>query len=58
VTLCLVTEPRSILYDADGNETDDEASAVRGVVVEVDDEGNEREVDSWTVDPRPDVDPQ
>src|SRR5205085_2867779 len=31
---------KSILYDADGNEVADEARAVRGVTVEVDDDGN------------------
>ena len=30
---------KSILYDADGNEVADEALAVRGVTVEVDDDG-------------------
>jgi hypothetical protein len=46
-------EIRSLLYDADGNEVDDEALAVRGVVVEVDGEGKVvREVESWEVDPK------
>jgi hypothetical protein len=46
-------ETRSVLYDADGNEVEDEARAVRGAVVEVDDDGNVvREVDAWQVDPR------
>jgi hypothetical protein len=44
-------EIRSLLYDADGNAVDDEALAVRGVVVEVDDNGAVvREIDSWEVD--------
>ena len=44
---------KSILYDADGNEVADEALAVRGVTVEVDDDGNVvTELESWTVDPK------
>jgi hypothetical protein len=44
---------KSILYDADGNEVSDEAVAVRGATVEVDDDGNVvQELDSWTVDPK------
>jgi hypothetical protein len=43
-----MTEIRELLYDGDGNEVDDEALAVRGVTVEVDDDGNVvREVESW-----------
>ena len=42
---------KSILYDADGNEVADEALAVRGVTVEVDDDGEVvAELDSWAVD--------
>jgi hypothetical protein len=48
-----VAELRSLLYDADGNRVDDEALAVRGVVLEVDDAGEVvREVESWQVDPK------
>jgi hypothetical protein len=48
-----VTELRSVLYDAEDNEVDDEALAVRGVVVEVGDDGEVvREVERWRVDPR------
>jgi hypothetical protein len=48
-----VTELRSVLYDADDNEVDDEALAVRGVVVEVDGDGEVvREVERWQVDPK------
>lgn len=41
------------MYDADGKETQDQAQAVRGEVVELDDDGNvlRREV-SWEVDER------
>jgi hypothetical protein len=53
-----VTERRieTILYDADGNRTDDEALAVRAETVEVDADGNviERhghEELNWKVDP-------
>lgn len=46
---------RSVLYDADGNEVEAESAAVRGVVVEVDDDGNVvRELEAWTVDDEPD----
>ena len=44
----------TILYDADGNRTDDESVAVRGEVVEVDDAGRvvARHPDlDWEVDP-------
>ena len=44
----------SILYDKDGNPTDDEAVAVRGEVVELDDRGGvvaTYEGLSWQVDP-------
>jgi hypothetical protein len=44
----------TILYDADGNRTDDESVAVRGEVVDVDDEGRvvgrHPQLD-WEVDP-------
>jgi uncharacterized protein RhaS with RHS repeats len=44
----------TILYDADGNRTDDESVAVRGEVVEVDDAGRvvarHPQLD-WEVDP-------
>jgi hypothetical protein len=44
---------KSILYDADGNEVDDEALAVRGVTVEVGDDGEVvAELESWEVDPK------
>jgi hypothetical protein len=44
---------KSILYDADGNEVSDEAAAVRGVTVEVDDDGKVvQELESWEVDPK------
>ena len=45
---------QSILYDKDGNPTEDESVAVRGEVVELDDKGNvvARYPDlSWKVDP-------
>src|SRR6185437_1264730 len=49
----LVAEIRSVLYDADGNEVEDEARAVRGVVLELDDAGEVvREVERWEVDPK------
>jgi hypothetical protein len=35
-----MTQTRSILYDKDGNPTEDESTAVRGEVVELDAEGN------------------
>ena len=46
----------TILYDGDGNRTDDEARAVRAVTVELDDDGNvirEHAHDDlgWKVDP-------
>jgi hypothetical protein len=42
---------KSILYDADGNETSDEALAVRGVTVEVDDDGEVvAEIESWGIE--------
>jgi hypothetical protein len=48
-----VTEIRSVLYDAEGNQVDDEARAVRGVVLELDDAGEVvREVERWEVDPK------
>ncbi len=44
---------KSILYDADGNETADEALAVSGVTVEVDRDGNVvAELERWEVDPK------
>ena len=44
---------KSILYDGDGNEVGDDAVAARGVVAEVDDDGNVvQELESWTVDPK------
>jgi len=51
-----MAEPRTetILYDADGNRTDDESVAVRGEVVEVEDAGRlvARHPDfDWEVDP-------
>lgn len=41
------------MYDAEGNETDDRATAVRGDVVVLDDQGNvvRREL-AWQVDDR------
>ena len=48
------TRLETILYDADGNRTDDESVAVRGEVVEVDDAGRvvARHPDlDWEVDP-------
>jgi hypothetical protein len=48
-----VAEVRSLLYDAEGNVVDDEARAVRGVVVELDERGEVvREVERWDVDPK------
>jgi hypothetical protein len=42
---------KSILYDADGNQTTDEALAVRGVTVEVDDDGQVvAEIESWGIE--------
>jgi hypothetical protein len=44
---------KSILYDGDGNETSNEAVAVRGVTLEVDDDGNVvRELESWAIEPK------
>ena len=49
-----MTQTRSILYDKDGNPTEDESAAVRGEVVELDAEGNVVATHgdlSWKVDP-------
>jgi hypothetical protein len=46
--MATMAEQREILYDVDGNETDDEALAVRGVLVSEDGV----ELDSWVVDPK------
>lgn len=49
-----MTQTRSILYDEDGNPTEDESAAVRGEVVELDAEGNIVATHpglSWIVDP-------
>jgi hypothetical protein len=35
-----MTETRSVLYDLEGHEVDDEARAVRGALYEIDDDGN------------------
>ena len=44
---------KSILYDARGNETTDEAVAVSGVTVEVDRDGNVvAELERWEIDPK------
>jgi hypothetical protein len=44
---------KSILYDADGKETADEALAVSGVTIEVDRDGNVvAELERWEVDPK------
>jgi hypothetical protein len=40
----------SILYDAKGNRVTDEAVAVRGEVVEIEDDGTVHEVERWKVD--------
>jgi hypothetical protein len=51
----MTTRTQSVMYDADGNETDDRTRAVRGEVVEVDGDGNvvRRFPDlSWKVDER------
>lgn len=45
-----MAEIRSVLYDGDGNEVEDEAVAVRGVVFEVGDDGGRREIDRWEVE--------
>jgi hypothetical protein len=46
-------ETKTVMYDTDGNETDDRAKAVRGEVVALDDDGNvvSRET-AWQVDER------
>jgi hypothetical protein len=46
-------ETRTVMYDTDGNETDDRARAVRGEVVALDERGNvvRREL-AWQVDER------
>ena len=49
-----MTQTRSILYDKDGNPTENESVAVRGEVVELDDAGNVVATHpglSWKVDP-------
>ena len=51
------TRTETILYDADGNRTDDESVAVRGEVVEIDDAGRvvARHAHpglDWKVDPK------
>jgi hypothetical protein len=51
------TRIETILYDADGNRTDDESVAVRGEIVELDAEGRivARRPDEgldWEVDPK------
>jgi hypothetical protein len=49
-----MTQTRSILYDRDGNPTEDESSAVRGEVVELDAESDIVATHpslSWEVDP-------
>jgi hypothetical protein len=40
----------SVLYDAAGNRVTDEAVAVRGEVVEIEDDGTLHEIERWTVD--------
>jgi hypothetical protein len=46
---------KTVLYDADGNRTDDEALAVRGETVELDADGrviaHAHDALSWKVDP-------
>lgn len=43
----------TVMYDADGNETDDPALAVRGEVVELDDRGRiVQRLSSWQADER------
>ena len=43
----------TVMYDADGNETDDGTRAVRGEVVERDDQGRiVRRLSSWQTDER------
>lgn len=51
------TRIETVLYDADGNRTDDESVAVRGELVELDDAGRvvarrPHEGLDWTVDPK------
>ena len=49
-----MTQTRSILYDNDGNPTEDESAAVRGEVVELDAAGEVIAAHpslSWKVDP-------
>jgi hypothetical protein len=42
-----------VMYDADGNQTDDPARAVRGEVVELDDGGRiVQRISSWQADER------
>ena len=49
-----MAETRSYLYGPDGSIVADEALAVRGAVVEVDDEGNVvRELESWEIERGP-----
>ncbi len=51
----MATQTQSVMYDADGNETADRAQAVRGEVVELDEDGQvvRRFPDlSWEVDER------
>ncbi len=51
----MATQTHTVMYDADGNVTDDRAQAVRGEVVELDEDGQvvRRFPDlSWKVDER------
>ncbi len=51
----MATQTHTVMYDADGHETDDQAQAVRGEVVELDEDGTvvRRFPDlSWRVDER------
>ncbi len=51
----MATQTHTVMYDADGHETDDQGLAVRGEVVEFDDDGTvvRRFPDlSWQVDER------
>jgi hypothetical protein len=51
----MATQTHTVMYDAHGNETDDRTQAVRGEVVELDDDGTviRRFPDlSWRVDER------
>jgi hypothetical protein len=51
-------ETRSVLYDGDDNEVDDEAVAVRGVVYEVDENGERgRVLDEWHAERSGAIDP-